>query len=100
MSRNYSVARVARVVMASLPQRGNRDENTQRLTVVVGCCTEIPILEPSSVEIGLAINGSHTNVQRHQKLWFALPWRERCSWLTFTEGRLADETITVDAVVL
>lgn len=71
-----------------------------KMTVMVGCATELPKIRPSYPELAEVIGCSHSMCIKYREYWYEMPWRDRHAWLQLVEGKLFDETNTVDAAVL
>jgi hypothetical protein len=104
MPTNPSARRVVDTVNELLPDPPVKRKNAIKLRkhremIMSGCAWEMPVIRPSFPEIGAAIGISHTTVMIHVKDWQAMPWQDRYGWLRLVEGRIASESLALDAVL-
>jgi len=102
---NYSARRIADAADAVIPDHPIKHPNHARMRqhremLLVGIIWEMSAIKPSQPELEAIIGCSHTSAGRWLDQWLAMPWRDRYGWLRLVEGRLANETHTVDAALL
>lgn len=99
---NYNVRKVASAVDRIMPDPVDptREMTKQKLSVMVGCCWEVPAIRPSYPEIAAAIGVSHTTCMAHLEYWHAFPWRDRYAWLVLVDARLAQDERPMEVELL
>lgn len=103
--RNYSIDKIARAADAVIPDQPPKHPmhkmlRNNREMLLCGIVSEMSNPRCSLPEIESVIGCPHTSVMVHLKQWSALPWQDRYGWLRLVEGRLINETHTVDAALL